>query len=167
MPSAKGWGLLNLLAVPEWLAILVAFVLLDLVIYAQHVLFHANPLLWRLHRMHHSDIEIDVTTGVRFHPLEILLSMVIKLGAVVVLGAPAVAVMIFEVLLNATAMFSHGNIRLPARVDRWLRRVAGDARHAPRPPFDRAARDAVQFRLQPAVVGPFVRHLSRPARGGA
>ena len=123
LAEAKGWGLLTLVAVPEWLAILVAVVLLDLLIYAQHVLFHANPLLWRLHRMHHSDLEIDVTTGVRFHPIEILLSMVIKLVAVVALGAPALAVMIFEVLLNATAMFSHGNIRLPARADRWLRRV--------------------------------------------
>lgn len=123
LADSRGWGLLNLLPVPEWLAVLVAFVLLDLVIYGQHVLFHANPLLWRLHRMHHSDIEIDVTTGVRFHPLEILLSMVIKLAAVVALGAPAVAVMVFEVLLNATAMFSHSNIRLPTGADRWLRRI--------------------------------------------
>ena len=119
--EVNGWGLLNLVAVPDWLAILVAIVLLDLIIYAQHVLFHAVPSLWRLHRMHHADLDIDVTTGIRFHPVEILLSMVIKLGAVVVLGAPALGVMIFEVLLNATSMFSHSNIRLPAGVDRPLR----------------------------------------------
>ena len=121
--EARGWGLLNLVAVPDWLAILIAIILLDLIIYAQHVLFHAIPLLWRLHRMHHADLDIDVTTGIRFHPVEILLSMVIKLGAVVVLGAPALGVMIFEVLLNATSMFNHGNIRLPVGVDRWLRYI--------------------------------------------
>ena len=96
-------------------------VLLDLAIYLQHVLFHAVPALWRLHRMHHADLEFDVTTGVRFHPIEILLSMVIKLGVVAALGAPAVAVLIFEVLLNATSMFNHGNVRLPPRLDRVLR----------------------------------------------
>ncbi len=121
--KANGWGLLNLVAVPDWLAVLFAIILLDLIIYAQHVLFHANPWLWRLHRMHHADLDIDATTGIRFHPIEILLSMVIKLGAVVVLGAPALAVMIFEILLNATAMFSHSNIRLPGAVDRKLRRI--------------------------------------------
>lgn len=121
--EANGWGLLNLVAVPDWLAILVAIVLLDLIIYAQHVLFHANPWLWRLHRMHHADLEIDVTTGFRFHPGEILLSMVIKLGVVAVLGAPALGVMIFEILLNATSLFNHSNIRLSAAVDRHLRRI--------------------------------------------
>ena len=121
--EAHGWGLLNVVAVPAWLAILIAIILLDLIIYAQHVLFHAVPLLWRLHRMHHADLDIDVTTGIRFHPVEILLSMVIKLGAVAVLGAPALAVMVFEVLLNATSMFSHSNIKLPAGVDRPLRRI--------------------------------------------
>ncbi len=121
--EANGWGLLNLVAVPNWLAVLFAIILLDLIIYAQHVLFHANPWLWRLHRMHHADLDIDATTGIRFHPVEILMSMVIKLGAVVLLGAPALAVMIFEILLNATAMFSHSNIRLPDAVDRKLRRI--------------------------------------------
>ena len=121
--EAKGWGLLNLVAAPDWLAILVAIVVFDLVIYAQHRLFHAVPILWRLHRMHHADLEIDVTTGVRFHPLEILLSMLIKLGAVAVLGAPALGVMIFEILLNATSLFNHSNIRLPAAVDGGLRRI--------------------------------------------
>ena len=121
--EANGWGLLNLVAVPNWLAMLVAIILLDLIIYAQHVLFHAVPVLWRMHRMHHADLDIDVTTGIRFHPVEILLSMVIKLGAVVALGAPALGVMIFEVLLNATSMFNHSNIRLPASIDRQLRRI--------------------------------------------
>jgi sterol desaturase/sphingolipid hydroxylase (fatty acid hydroxylase superfamily) len=117
----RGWGLLNNVAGPGWLEVVVAVVVLDLAIYLQHVLFHAVPLLWRLHRMHHADLEFDVTTGVRFHPVEIVLSMVIKLAVVAALGAPALAVLIFEVLLNATSMFSHSNIELPRRLDRVLR----------------------------------------------
>ena len=119
----RGWGLLNAVALPAWWAGLAAFVVLDLAIYLQHVLFHAVPAFWRLHRMHHADLEFDVTTGVRFHPLEILLSMGIKLAVVAALGPPAVAVMVFEILLNATSMFSHGNVRLPERLDRILRWV--------------------------------------------
>jgi sterol desaturase/sphingolipid hydroxylase (fatty acid hydroxylase superfamily) len=118
-----GWGLLPALNAPSWLALVIAVVMLDLAIYLQHVLFHAVPVLWRLHRMHHADLEIDVTTGARFHPIEILLSMAIKLGVVAALGAPAVAVLVFEVLLNATSMFNHGNVRVPPRLDgvlRWL-----------------------------------------------
>jgi sterol desaturase/sphingolipid hydroxylase (fatty acid hydroxylase superfamily) len=107
--------------VPLWAAVPLAVVLLDLAIYLQHVLFHAVPALWRLHRMHHADLEFDVTTGARFHPLEILLSMAIKLGVVAALGAPAVAVLMFEMLLNATAMFNHSNVRMPARLDSSLR----------------------------------------------
>lgn len=118
-----GWGLFQLLAVPSWLAILASILLLDLAIYLQHVLFHAVPVLWRLHRMHHADLEIDVTTGARFHPIEILLSMAIKIGVVAALGAPAIAVLIFEILLNATSMFNHGNVALPAPFDRLLRLV--------------------------------------------
>ncbi len=121
--EAEGWGLLNILAMPGWLAIPLAVLALDLVVYLQHVLFHAVPALWRLHRMHHADTDIDVTTGLRFHPLEIVVSMAIKLAAVLVLGPPAVAVVLFEVLLNATALFNHANLRLPAGVDRWLRLV--------------------------------------------
>jgi sterol desaturase/sphingolipid hydroxylase (fatty acid hydroxylase superfamily) len=121
--EARGVGLLPWLGLPAPLAVLVAVVLLDLAIYLQHVLFHAVPALWRLHRMHHADLDFDVTTGLRFHPAEILLSMVIKLAVVVALGAPAVAVLIFEVLLNATSMFNHANLRLPSRLDRGLRRV--------------------------------------------
>jgi sterol desaturase/sphingolipid hydroxylase (fatty acid hydroxylase superfamily) len=119
----RGWGLLNNVALPSWLEIAAAVVVLDLVIYFQHVLFHVIPALWRLHRMHHADLEFDVTTGVRFHPVEILLSMVIKLGTVAALGAPALSVLIFEVLLNATSMFNHGNVRLPRRLDTILRWV--------------------------------------------
>lgn len=119
----RGWGLFNIIEAPEWVAVLVSIIVLDLVIYLQHVMFHAVPALWRLHRMHHADLEFDVTTGLRFHPVEILLSMGIKLAVVVALGPPAVAVPIFEVLLNATAMFNQSNIRLPMLVDRFLRLI--------------------------------------------
>ena len=121
LADERGWGLLNATEVPFAVAVFASVIALDLVIYLQHVLFHAVPVLWRLHRMHHADLDFDVTTGIRFHPIEIVLSMVIKLAAVAVLGAPAVAVVIFEVLLNATAMFNHGNIRIPKAVDRLLR----------------------------------------------
>lgn len=115
------WGLFNLLQMPSWLAIVLAVIALDLAIYLQHVMFHAVPLLWRLHRMHHADQGFDVTTGSRFHSLEIILSMLIKLLLIAALGPPAVAVLIFEVLLNALAMFNHANIALPLALDRWLR----------------------------------------------
>lgn len=119
----KGWGLFNNLDLPLWLAIVVSVAMLDLAIYLQHVMFHAVPALWRLHRMHHADLEFDVTTALRFHPVEILMSMGIKMAVVAALGPPAVAVLAFEVLLNATAMFNHSNIRLPQSVDRVLRLV--------------------------------------------
>jgi len=119
--KAHGFGMFYAVELPRFIAIIASVILLDLAIYLQHVLFHAVPVLWRIHRMHHADLEFDVTTGVRFHPFEILLSMVIKLGAVAALGAPAVAVLIFEVLLNATSMFNHGNVRLPAALDRLMR----------------------------------------------
>ncbi len=115
------WGLFHTLELPGWFALVASMLLLDLAIYLQHVMFHAVPLLWRLHRMHHTDLEFDLTTGARFHPLEILLSLVIKLGVIVALGAPAVAVLLFEVVLNVTAMFNHANVRLPQRLDRVLR----------------------------------------------
>ena len=119
--EAQGWGILHWLSVPGWLAFIIAFLVLDLAIYLQHVVFHAVPVLWRLHRMHHADLEFDVTTGLRFHPLEIILSMAIKLALVVIIGPPAVAVLVFEVVLNGSALFNHSNIRLPRQVDRWLR----------------------------------------------
>jgi len=115
------WGLFNQHAVPSWFAVLASVVILDFAIYLQHVMFHAVPVLWRLHRMHHADLDFDVTTGARFHPIEILLSMLIKFAVIAVLGPPAVAVMIFEVILNATAMFNHGNVQLPIWLDRALR----------------------------------------------
>ena len=121
LAEERGWGLLNTLALPPWSEALIAVVVLDLVIYLQHVLFHSVPLLWRLHRMHHADLEFDVTTGVRFHPVEIVISMVIKIGVMAALGAPAVGVLAFEVILNATSMFSHSNVRLPPAFDRVLR----------------------------------------------
>ncbi len=117
----QGWGLLNTFAVPGWIAVPLAVVLLDLAIYLQHVMFHAVPALWRLHRMHHADLDVDVTTGARFHPIEILLSMGIKLAVVAALGAPPLAVLVFEVLLNATSMFNHGNLRIAGRLERILR----------------------------------------------
>ncbi len=123
LAEERGWGLFNLLALPAWVEIAAAVILLDLLVYGQHVLFHAVPALWRVHRVHHADLEFDATTGLRFHPVEIILSMVIKMAAVVLLGAAALAVLIFEVLLNATAMWSHSNIRLPLGLDRLIRRV--------------------------------------------
>jgi sterol desaturase/sphingolipid hydroxylase (fatty acid hydroxylase superfamily) len=117
----RGWGLMNAVDLPQWLAIAAGVIVLDFLIYLQHVLFHAVPALWRLHRMHHADLDIDVTTGARLHPIEILASMLIKLAAIAALGAPAEAVLIFEILLNATSMFNHANIRLPEGSDRALR----------------------------------------------
>ncbi|WP_370401043.1 sterol desaturase family protein [Sulfitobacter sp. JB4-11] len=119
----NGWGLLNQIDLPVWVGVVLAVLAFDLAIYLQHVLFHAVPALWRLHRVHHADLEFDVTTGVRFHPLEILISMAIKLLLVLALGPPALAVLIFEVLLNATSLFNHANLRLPGRVDALLRLV--------------------------------------------
>jgi sterol desaturase/sphingolipid hydroxylase (fatty acid hydroxylase superfamily) len=119
--EARGFGLFNVVALPAWVGVVASVVVLDFVIYLQHVLFHAVPALWRLHRMHHADLEFDLSTGLRFHPIEILLSMVIKLTVVAALGAPALAVLIFEVLLNATSMFNHSNVRIPLGADSVLR----------------------------------------------
>jgi sterol desaturase/sphingolipid hydroxylase (fatty acid hydroxylase superfamily) len=118
--AEHGWGLFHLLGLPYWAALVLGVVALDLTIYGQHVIFHHVPWLWRLHRMHHADLDIDVTTGARFHPLEIMLSLAIKMAAVAAFGVPAEAVVIFEVLLNATSMFNHSNVALPP----WLERVA-------------------------------------------
>ncbi len=119
--AERGWGLLNIVTPPAWLALPLAVVLLDLAIYLQHLAFHAVPVCWRLHRMHHADQDVDVTTAARFHPIEILLSMGLKFLVIVALGAPALAVLVFEVVLNGMAMFNHGNVRLPARLERALR----------------------------------------------
>lgn len=114
-------GLLNQVTLPAWFAMVVAILALDLILYLQHLVFHHVDFLWRLHRMHHADLEVDVTTGLRFHPIEIVLSMAIKMAAVLVLGAPVVAVIAFEVLLNASSLFNHANIRIPDKVDRIMR----------------------------------------------
>ena len=119
--TQQGWGMLNLLDWPYWLSIVFAVVILDAAIYLQHVMFHAIPVFWRLHRVHHADLDFDVTTGARFHPVEIVLSMLIKFAVIILLGPPLLAVMVFEVLLNATAMFNHANIRLPLPLDRVIR----------------------------------------------
>jgi sterol desaturase/sphingolipid hydroxylase (fatty acid hydroxylase superfamily) len=122
--EAHSLGLMHIRELPGFPALIAAVVLLDLAIYLQHVVFHAIPLLWRLHRVHHADLDFDVTTGTRFHPIEILLSMGIKFLIIVTLGPPVLAVLIFETLLNVTAMFNHSNIRIPERLDRMLRAVA-------------------------------------------
>jgi sterol desaturase/sphingolipid hydroxylase (fatty acid hydroxylase superfamily) len=119
--AERGWGLFPMLGMPVWLSAILGFLLLDLIIYAQHFTFHHVPVLWRLHRMHHADLDIDVTTGVRFHPIEILLSLLIKIVAVVAFGIPAISVLIFEVVLNATSMFNHSNVTMPERLDRVIR----------------------------------------------
>lgn len=121
--AQNGWGLLNHFTVTFPLALVVSVVAMDFIIYLQHVLVHAVPSLWRMHRVHHADPDYDVTTGARFHPIEIILSMLIKFATIVVLGPPVVAVVIFEVVLNALAMFNHGNVRLPSAVDRLLRLI--------------------------------------------
>ena len=121
LAQERGWGLFNNLGVPYLLEVTVSVIMLDFVIYLQHVLFHAVPLLWRFHMVHHADLDLDVTSGMRFHPIEIILSMGIKLAAVGLLGLPALAVFIFEILLNGTSMFNHSNIFIPLKLDRLIR----------------------------------------------
>ena len=121
--SNNGWGLFNTIALPLWLEFLLAVLILDFAIWLQHLITHKVPLLWRLHRVHHADRDMDVTTAIRFHPVEIALSMLLKIGIVYALGPAALAVIVFEILLNGTAMFNHANIRLPLGLDRVLRMV--------------------------------------------
>jgi sterol desaturase/sphingolipid hydroxylase (fatty acid hydroxylase superfamily) len=123
LAQQRGWGLLNPFELSTLLKIVFSVLILDLAIYLQHVMFHSTPLLWRLHMVHHSDMDIDVTTGVRFHPIEILLSMGIKMVVVVLIGAPPASVLIFEIILNGTSMFNHGNIRYPQPIDPFLRLI--------------------------------------------
>jgi sterol desaturase/sphingolipid hydroxylase (fatty acid hydroxylase superfamily) len=119
--EASGIGLFHALDWPVWVEVLVVFIVLDFAIWFQHFASHKIPILWRLHRVHHADPDIDVTTAIRFHPIEIALSMIFKIALVYALGAPVVAVILFEVVLNGSAMFNHANVRLPAWIDRWLR----------------------------------------------
>jgi len=121
LASERQWGLLNNIDLPYWLEVAIGVIAMDFSIYLQHVLHHAVPALWRLHMVHHADLDFDVTTGLRFHPIEIVISMGIKLMTVAALGPPALAVLIFEVALNGTSMFNHSNMRIPAGVDRLLR----------------------------------------------
>ena len=119
--TQRGWGIFGMIALPFWLEVVLSIIILDFVIYLQHVGFHALPTLWRLHMMHHADLDIDLTTGTRFHPIEILLSMGIKFCTIALLGAPALGVILFEIILNGAAMFNHGNLFIPLTVDRVLR----------------------------------------------
>jgi len=121
--AAHGWGLFHWLALPGWLAFVASWAILDFAIYLQHIMFHAVPVLWRLHMVHHADLGFDVTTGLRFHPVEIFLSLAIKVAVVAAIGPPAGAVILFEILLNGGSLFNHGNVAIPAGVDRWLRRL--------------------------------------------
>jgi sterol desaturase/sphingolipid hydroxylase (fatty acid hydroxylase superfamily) len=121
LAQQRGWGLLTRLQLSTWVSAVLSVVALDLVVYAQHVVFHAVPVLWRLHMVHHADPDFDLTTGVRFHPLEVLLSALTQCGVVLLLGAPPVAVLVFEVVLNGSALFNHGNVSLPGAVEKPLR----------------------------------------------
>ena len=121
--SQNGWGVLNLVNLPVWVEFILAFLILDFAIWLQHVTTHKIPILWRLHKVHHADRDLDASSGVRFHPVEILLSMIFKCVIVLWLGPTVLAVVIFEVVLNATAIFSHANMKLPRRLDRVLRKL--------------------------------------------
>ena len=121
--ASHNWGVFNVISLPLWVEVSLSLILLDLLIYGQHRMFHAVPVFWRIHKVHHADPDFDVTTGVRFHPVEILLSMCVKMVAVIFLGAGVFAVIVFESLLNATSMFNHGNVRLAPSVDKWVRKI--------------------------------------------
>lgn len=121
--GARGWGLFNSIGWPPALEVILAILILDFVIWLQHLITHKVPVLWRLHRVHHADVDIDVTTAIRFHPVEIALSMILKIGVVYLLGPSALAVILFEIILNGTAMFNHANIKLPVWMDRIVRMV--------------------------------------------
>lgn len=121
--EAQGWGLFNYLSLPLWIEVVLVVLILDFAIWLQHLITHKVPLLWRLHRVHHADVDMDVTTAIRFHPIEIALSMLLKIGLVYILGPAAMAVILFEIILNGTAMFNHSNLALPKWLDRPLRRV--------------------------------------------
>ena len=161
----QGWGLLNWISLPNWLSLLIAFLILDFAIWLQHLLSHRIPIFWKLHKVHHVDRDIDVSTALRFHPLEILLSLIYKIVWVLVFGAPAVAVFLFEVVLNGAALFNHANVRLSPGVDRFLRLivVTPDMHrvHHSKP----AAGNPFQFRFQPFHMGQDVPHLCCPAAG--
>ena len=140
MPQAHGWGLFNWLGWPSWIEGLLAFLILDFAIYLQHVMTHAVPLLWRLHQVHHADLDVDLTTGIRFHPLEIIISAIYKAAIVAALGVDPWIVILFEAVLNASAVYTHGNVRIPRQARRDAALGVLHARHAPHPPLDRSRR---------------------------
>lgn len=119
----QGWGLFNSVALPLWLEVFLVVLILDFAIWLQHLITHKVPILWRLHRVHHADVDMDVTTAIRFHPVEIALSMLLKIGLVYLLGPAAIAVVLFEIILNGTAMFNHSNLALPRWLDSAVRKV--------------------------------------------
>lgn len=121
--EANGWGLFNLVDWPVWLEYVLGFIAIDFIIWGQHLLTHKVPILWRLHRVHHTDEDMDATTAVRFHPLEIVFSIFVKSVAVLAIGPAAVVVVLAEAIVNGSAVFNHANFRIPAKVDRWLRKV--------------------------------------------
>jgi len=121
--QAQGWGLMNAFGLPSWLAVILTVLIFDFAIWLQHLITHKIPVLWRFHRVHHADRDIDVTTAIRFHPVEIALSMVLKIGLVYLLGPPALGIIVFEIILNGTAIFNHANMRLPLGLDALLRRI--------------------------------------------
>jgi sterol desaturase/sphingolipid hydroxylase (fatty acid hydroxylase superfamily) len=124
LARSKGWGLLNMFAIPSWLGVIIAVALLDLAVYLQHIMFHMLPPLWRLHLVHHADTDVDCTTGVRYHPVESIIAMSVRLAAVSVIGPAPLAVVIFEIFQSVAALFNHGNVRLPETIDRILRYAA-------------------------------------------
>ena len=115
-------GLFNIINFPIWIEIILTVIILDFIIWGQHLLSHKIPFVWRFHRMHHTDRDLDVTTAVRFHPFEIIFSMFIKITSIYILGASAIAVIIFEIMLNGMAMFNHANLRIPLRIENILRK---------------------------------------------
>ena len=121
--QTNGWGLLNAVDMPFWVKVIVTILIFDFAIWAQHLITHKIPVLWRIHRVHHADRDIDVTTAIRFHPIEIALSMLLKIGLVYLIGPPALGIILFEIILNGTAMFNHANIRLPLPLDGLVRKV--------------------------------------------
>ena len=121
--ASQGWGLFNIVGLPIWIEVVMCILILDFAIWLQHLITHKVPLLWRLHQVHHADVDMDVTTAIRFHPIEIALSMLLKIGVIYLLGPAALAVILFEIILNGSAMFNHANIRLPVAVDAVVRRV--------------------------------------------
>jgi len=119
----NGYGLFNIISAPYWVSFVLSLILLDLLIYTQHVMMHRIPILWRFHRMHHTELGLDATSALRFHPIEIIISMLIKMEFVLIMGIPVAAVIIFEVLLNGLALFNHSNIKLPEIIEKPLRRI--------------------------------------------